>query len=358
MKKLFLVIPTILAALSCTKETGDPDIMLMTEAFSIDYAAQEIEFSYDILNPAGDAEISVTSDADWVSVKEIRMDGTTVSVTENTVRWKAREARLTLSYGDKVQKLFLLKQDYLHAAVVFQSIKATIDQHAQNVSIPFEIRNHLTGRWPTVKDMEIPEWIKIGVYCNDFENNLDISVTENTSGEDRKFTVILEYPGAEDTEFTLVQESKSYYEFIDGVKWATQNVGTDEKNPYGKLYSHEMTIFSCPEGWRAPTMSELEALYKHTSDWTTVDGLQGVWFSGSKPYSEDVPAVFFPAGGCKKDGELRYFEEWGCYISGSRGGYNNNSSIVACFEKKYFIDIRTEYNNLAYMGSLRCVMNQ
>lgn len=55
MKKLFLVIPTILAALSCTKETGDPDIMLMTEAFSIDYAAQEIEFSYDILNPAGDA---------------------------------------------------------------------------------------------------------------------------------------------------------------------------------------------------------------------------------------------------------------------------------------------------------------
>ena len=192
MKKLFLVIPTILAALSCTKETGDPDIMLMTEAFSIDYAAQEIEFSYDILNPAGDAEISVTSDADWVSVKEIRMDGTTVSVTENTVRWKAREARLTLSYGDKVQKLFLLKQDYLHAAVVFQSIKATIDQHAQNVSIPFEIRNHLTGRWPTVKDMEIPEWIKIAVSGNDFENNLDISVTENTSGEDRKFTVILE----------------------------------------------------------------------------------------------------------------------------------------------------------------------
>lgn len=248
MKKLFLVIPTILAALSCTKETGDPDIMLMTEAFSIDYAAQEIEFSYDILNPAGDAEISVTSDADWVSVKEIRMDGTTVSITENTVRWKAREARLTLSYGDKVQKLFLLKQDYLHAAVVFQSIKATIDQHAQNVSIPFEIRNHLTGRWPTVKDMEIPEWIKIAVLCNDFENNLDISVTENTSGEDRKFTVILEYPGAEDTEFTLVQESKSYYEFIDGVKWATQNVGTDEENPYGKLYSLEMTIFSCPEG--------------------------------------------------------------------------------------------------------------
>lgn len=41
-----------------------------------------------------------------------------------------------------MQKLFLLKQDYLHAAVVFQSIKATIDQHAKNVSIPFEIRNH------------------------------------------------------------------------------------------------------------------------------------------------------------------------------------------------------------------------
>ncbi len=244
MKKLFLVIPAILAALSCTKETGDPDIMLMTEAFSIDYAAQEIEFSYDILNPTGDAEISVTSDADWVSVKEIRMDGTTVSITENTVRWKAREARLTLSYGDKVQKLFLLKQDYLHASVVFQSLKATIDQHAQNVSIPFEIRNHLTGRWPTVKDMEIPEWIEIAVSGNDFENNLDISVTENTSGEDRKFTVILKYPGAEDTEFTLVQESKSYYEFIDGVKWATQNVGTDEENPYGKLYSLEMTIVS------------------------------------------------------------------------------------------------------------------
>ena len=358
MKKLCLIIPALLATLSCTKETGEPDVMLMTEAFNIDYAAQEVEFSYDIINPSGDAAISVTTEADWVTVKEIGEDGATVSVTENTVRWKAREARLTLTYGDKAQKTFLLKQDYLHAAVVFLTQEATIDLHAQNVSIPYEIRNHLIGRWPTVKDTEIPEWIEITVSGNDFESSLDISVTENMSGEDRIFTVILEYPGAEDAQFTIIQESQSYYEFIDGVKWATQNVGTDEENPYGKLYSHEMTLFSCPEGWRAPTWSELQALYKHTSGWTTVDGLQGVWFSGSKPYSEDVPAVFFPAGGYRKGGELKRFEECGCYISGLRGGYNNNSSIAVCFEKKSIIDIRTEYQSLDYMGSLRCVMNQ
>ncbi len=359
MKKALFIIPALLAALSCTKEeAGQTDILLMTESFNIDYAAQEIEFSYDIINPIDGAEVTVTTDADWVSVKEVGADGTKLSVTENKVRWKAREAELKLSYGDEIRKTFLLKQDYLKAAVVFQTQKATIDLHEQKVSAPFEIRNHLIGRWPTVKETEIPEWIEITVSGNDVESSLDISVTKNTSGESREFTVILEYPGAEDTEFTLIQDNKSYYEFIDGVKWATQNAGTDEENPYGKLYSHEMTIFSCPEGWRAPTWSELQALYKNSSDWTTEGGLQGVWFSGSKPYSEDVPAVFFPAGGYKKGGELRYFEERGCYISGLRGGYNNNSSIAVCFEKKYFIDIRTEYNSLDYMGSLRCVMNQ
>lgn len=54
----------------------------------------------------------------------------------------------------------------------------------------------------------------------------------------------------------------------------------------------------CPSGWRVPTADELEALITNYSSKTTFKDLQGFFFSGSTAYSDTVPRIFLPAGGC------------------------------------------------------------
>ena len=84
----------------------------------------------------------------------------------------------------------------------------------------------------------------------------------------------------------------------------------------------------CPDGWRVPTQKELKELTKCHSVFTTNTlGQNGLWFSGSILYAEDVPRVFFPAAGKKwhDDGgksdrnyALYYWssrtEEWAFYL--------------------------------------------
>ena len=54
----------------------------------------------------------------------------------------------------------------------------------------------------------------------------------------------------------------------------------------------------CPDGWRVPTQKELKELTKCHSVFTTNTlGQNGLWFSGSILYAEDVPRVFFSAAG-------------------------------------------------------------
>ena len=71
----------------------------------------------------------------------------------------------------------------------------------------------------------------------------------------------------------------------------------------------------CPEGWRVPTYAELNALKANQSSWTTNDGQNGYWFSGSASYSESVSCVFFPAAG------YRYYSDGYAYERGNYGRY-------------------------------------
>ena len=83
----------------------------------------------------------------------------------------------------------------------------------------------------------------------------------------------------------------------------------------------------CPDGWRVPTQKELKELTKCHSVFTTNTlGQNGLWFSGSILYAEDVPRVFFSAAGKRwhnggktgRDSELYYWssltEEWAVYL--------------------------------------------
>lgn len=81
---------------------------------------------------------------------------------------------------------------------------------------------------------------------------------------------------------------------IDGLVWAKMNYGWSTGNLHGGRYTFSDSQKVCPNGWRTPTKEEFESLSANTSGGTTFKGTNGCWYSGSKFYSESVPAVFMP----------------------------------------------------------------
>ena len=87
---------------------------------------------------------------------------------------------------------------------------------------------------------------------------------------------------------------------IDGVRWATSNVGASSAHQAGTLFTWEEAQTACPRGWRLPTATEMEALRAVPySDWTTLRGTNGIYLgTGSR-------RIFIPAAGwLSAEGEI------------------------------------------------------
>ena len=122
------------------------------------------------------------------------------------------------------------------------------------------------------------------------------------------------------------------------------NSGTEE-NPIKTEYD------PCPEGWRVPTYSELDALKANYSSWTTSNGQNGYWFSGSNSYSESVNSIFLSAAGDRLAGDGS---------AGGRGKYGNYWSSSPNQNDTYFLsfsasNVCINYNHRATGYSVRCV---
>lgn len=147
--------------------------------------------------------------------------------------------------------------------------------------------------------------------------------------------------------------SRESYVEVDGLKWATKNVGATEDNPYGNLYNFYQALEACPDGWRLPTGDELEQLSRFHSEITNYGGMNGMWFSGSTPYKEGVDAVFLPMAG-------RYFNYMeGIEDLGSCGYYLSSTADEGGFTYlRFFIAGARMFvgdTNVAY--SVRCLKN-
>ena len=118
------------------------------------------------------------------------------------------------------------------------------------------------------------------------------------------------------------------------------NLGT-QNNPVKTEYD------PCPEGWRVPTASELDALRNNSSSWTASDDQNGYWFSGLTSYASEVSQVFFPAAGYRRN-------DTSDGVDRSRGGYYWSSQDYGyCFYSSYSSTI-----NLSGLGaSVRCVQD-
>lgn len=117
------------------------------------------------------------------------------------------------------------------------------------------------------------------------------------------------YPSIEDETIVIgtvsLSEGQSFdnrykmYQEDLGVTWLNSedyktdlwNRGTEE-NPVKGLYD------PCPDGWRVPSLLELESLGITRFTAGINNGQSGCWASGSKSYSEGASAIFLPCSGC------------------------------------------------------------
>lgn len=76
---------------------------------------------------------------------------------------------------------------------------------------------------------------------------------------------------------------------VDGLVWATMNVGATAEDIKGRTFSFAEAQHACPSGWRLPTLAEMEAVQRNV-EWSN----DGTWFSGSEYWHLGSPAVFLP----------------------------------------------------------------
>ena len=102
---------------------------------------------------------------------------------------------------------------------------------------------------------------------------------------------------------------------IDGVTWATRNVGkpgTFVGYPweFGGYYNFVQAQEVCPAGWRTPTVQEVKNLKASANQWVTVNGTNGRLFGSGEQ------TLFLPAAGYWRGSHFGDLNAWSRFGSG------------------------------------------
>ncbi len=346
-------------AASCEKEkTEEPGlpasvVSITAETWDIDYTAQTVKVGFSVEKPREGVEISFMTRADWVNIG-VPADGEVVlEVAENDLRTQARTAEIVVGYDDLDPQVFTLTQDYLHARIVLGRENESVDCPAQEVLVPVEVLDPIEGGSLSAENGA--EWFSVETESD----GVRFKVQENTTGGDRSAVVTVGYPGAEPASLTLVQKAVKEYETITGIKWALNNCGYSEENPYGILYNWKERETACPEGWRPADYKEMRILFSNASEWTSHNGMNGRWYSGKTSYSEEVPRVFLPAAGAYWDGIFRGQGENGYYWTDelNNGGKGVCGRLLSKDNEGSYSTTTLSTTNEKSRHSLRCVRN-
>ncbi len=159
---------------------------------------------------------------------------------------------------------------------------------------------------------------------------------------------------------------KYYYDYqnsgtgvtIDSLVWSPGDYNSTMVPRRGNYhyYKYEDALIKCPKGWRIPTAEEFSSLIANHSQWGddsrkydpeqyTING--GYWFSGSKEYTVDAPAVYFPSHYLWSDNDLKS----GLYWTATR--CSDNLALAFRFDNAGNIGLVQKDESETYL--LRCV---
>ncbi len=363
MKRIvfLLIAATAFVALvaSCDKEkTEEPGLPASAVSLSevnwvIDYTAQTVRVGFTVDKPRDGVEVTFSTKADWVKIG-VPADGEAAfEVSENDLRTQERTAEIFVGYDDLDPQTIMLTQGYLQARIVLGRENESVDCQAQEVLVPVEVLDPIEGESFTAEGGL--EWFSV----EPESDGVRLKVQENATGADRSSSVTVGYPGAEPVSLMLVQKDVKEYETITGIRWALNNCGYSEENPYGILYNWKERETACPEGWRPADYKEMGILFSNASEWTSHNGMNGRWYSGKTSYSKEVPQVFLPAAGACWDGTFRGQGENGYYWTDEliNSGTSVRGRLLSKDNGGSYSTTTLSTTNEKSRHSLRCVRN-
>jgi len=139
---------------------------------------------------------------------------------------------------------------------------------------------------------------------------------------------------------------------INGVTWATCNVGASNPEEYGEYFTLQYAFYACPKGWRLPTIEELQSLIdkkKVTSEWATINGINGRRFTDKTSGN----SIFLPAAGYRdiSNGTLSHKGTDGNYWSSTDYKCANIFYYAVCAHCLFF-GSGGEFTNYQYVDTL------
>ena len=129
---------------------------------------------------------------------------------------------------------------------------------------------------------------------------------------------------------------------IDGIVWATNDVGASYFFNEGDRFTFSEAQSACPSGWRLPTKAELEALCGHV-----MCNRDGHWCSGTLDYGPGVPAILLPE---------TYYTELGkndCYWSSTNS--DGNTAYGLLLKRGTSTENIVSAVDVSYKMAVRCV---
>ena len=127
---------------------------------------------------------------------------------------------------------------------------------------------------------------------------------------------------------------------INGVTWATCNVGANAPQEPGIQYNMEVENAPVPAGYRLPNADEMLSLFDTenvSNEWTTVNGVNGRKFTDNATGN----SIFFPAT-----------DEYSSYLSSTIHQYNPNGVFVMNFSRAAAV---VTHDYFAEGHAIRCV---
>jgi len=227
------------------------------------------------------------------------------------------------------------------------------------------------------------DWFTVSPRNGERNATITVTVSENQSLEPRNVVLIFSR-GTQTTSLNITQKARIHEGIIiNGIRWATGNVvmpSTFAENPEesGMFYQWNRRVAwsttgnvsgwnsnipignvwdransPCPTGWRAPTLSEFQALTdinNVTSEWININGVFGRKFTDRSSGN----TLFLPAIGRRNDtnGALSMAGSSGFYWSNT---FSNTISAFILYFNSDNIHIGDITSSRALGMSVRCV---
>ena len=146
------------------------------------------------------------------------------------------------------------------------------------------------------------------------------------------------------------------YVIINGVKWATRNVGSRgsfvaQPHLAGQHYTWSEAQNACPSGWRLPTKNEMESLSQAPSKLIATNGVTAGMEFGSAPN-----IIFLPAASSSSNGSYQeHFRGGGLYWSSTIYGSESAYCLLFALGDKSVVHNSRRAGSYPLGYSVRCV---